>query len=202
MSLARFGRGAVLTNRPPANREKRPPSASDRTPLSATVIRTIDRRSFWRILGQWLAALGILTATSKGRGESSPTKSADKGNWSGDSFNSPIPSTDFESKSDSSAAGANVSQPRLREGTALEAITGTLRPAGERYVFFSEDGKHRLVVLENLALERLLRVQSAYAGNVFWKVWGTVTEFRGQNFLFLKRSLFDRVEVESQTHPR
>ncbi|ASV75020.1 hypothetical protein THTE_2418 [Thermogutta terrifontis] len=80
-------------------------------------------------------------------------------------------------------------------------MTGTLRPAGERYVFFSEDARYRLVVLENLALERLLRVQNTYAGNVFWKVWGTVTEFRGQNYLLLKRSLFDRVEAASPSAP-
>jgi|GEM_PF-1693145 len=195
MSIVHVRLGAVLTNRPLESSENRPLFQSDRTPSSATVIRTIDRRSFWRILGRWLAALGILKATPKVWGETSSTKSEDKGNGSGDPFNPQIPSTTFDPRSSSSRAGPNDSRPRLREGTTLEAMTGTLRPAGDRYMFFSEDGKHRLVVLENLALERLLRVQSAYAGNVFWKVWGTVTEFRGQNFLLLKRSLFDRVDT-------
>ncbi|WP_095415198.1 hypothetical protein [Thermogutta terrifontis] len=161
----------------------------------------MDRRSFWRAIGHCLAALGILTAARKVWAENPASNSADRDAWSGNSSNSSIPSTDPEPKSSSAERTASPSVPRLREGTALEAVTGTLRPAGERYVFFSEDARYRLVVLENLALERLLRVQNTYAGNVFWKVWGTVTEFRGQNYLLLKRSLFDRVEAASPSAP-
>lgn len=74
---------------------------------------------------------------------------------------------------------------RKREGVAFEA-EGYVQDTGERHTFISLDGKERLVLLENLALDRVaLSVRDA-TSKTRWKVSGTVTEFQGANFLLLK----------------
>ena len=76
---------------------------------------------------------------------------------------------------------------RHREGFELVEQIGTFRLAGDRIVFYSEDGRLRLVVLENLALARVANVLGANPEPMRWKVTGTLTEYRNANYLLLRR---------------
>ena len=76
----------------------------------------------------------------------------------------------------------------IREGTELVDQLGTFTPAGDRLVFMLSDGKRRLVGLENLNLERISRAMADNPDSVTWMVSGTVTEYRGANYLVVRRA--------------
>ncbi len=80
-------------------------------------------------------------------------------------------------------------QKRVREGTEIVDLDGYFRPSGDRISFFSADGKRRLVGLENLNLQRIARAISDDPRQLRWKVSGTVTEFRGANFLLVSEAI-------------
>lgn len=76
---------------------------------------------------------------------------------------------------------------RIREGTEVRGATGWFRRAGERIEFQSLGETTKLVVLENLALER---VAAELEGEVslVWQIDGTITEFHGRNYLLVERA--------------
>ena len=85
----------------------------------------------------------------------------------------------------------------LRQGTELVDQVGEFRLAGDRVVFFMEGGKRRLISLENLALERIAQVLIDNPERLQWRVTGTITEYQGNNFLFITRAILkSRVETE------
>ncbi len=91
----------------------------------------------------------------------------------------------------------------LREGAEIEGV-GTFKITGNRVMYCSEDGLS-LAVLENLALERVLRMLENSRQNHDWVVVGMVTEFRGNNYMLLKRAIIkskqdagDNVAAESR----
>ena len=55
--------------------------------------------------------------------------------------------------------------------------------------FFSSDGQGRFVGLENLNLERIARAITDSLSRQEWVVSGTVTEYQGVNFLWIKRAV-------------
>jgi len=78
---------------------------------------------------------------------------------------------------------------RLREGTKVNDLVGSVGQTGQRYTLFVDTNGNRFVLLENLMLERILRSQASYPEQVQWKVSGTVTEFQGQNYLLINHAL-------------
>ncbi|MGQ9912853.1 MAG: hypothetical protein ACUVQQ_00770 [Thermogutta sp.] len=93
-----------------------------------------------------------------------------------------------------SGDAAPVSGPtRLREGTSLRGLIGTIRPVGERWTLFLSQRDERYILLENLALERILRTNASFTEAPDWTIDGTVTEFRGQNYLLIEKALIGRV---------
>ena len=67
---------------------------------------------------------------------------------------------------------------------------------GDRVIFFSTDGealsgdgKARFVGLENLNLQRIARTIADNPVELQWGVTGTITEFRGANFLLVRRAV-------------
>lgn len=88
-----------------------------------------------------------------------------------------------------SPQGLAVGRPRLREGTRVADLVGSVRQTGQRYTFFVATDGRRFVLLENLMLERIVRSQANHPGTVQWKVLGTVTEFQGQNYLLIEHAL-------------
>ncbi len=91
--------------------------------------------------------------------------------------------------------GANRNTPnfsktrRDREGTELVSQSGFFRLLGDRVAFFGGDGKKRYIGLENLLLERVVRILLESTGQLEWNVTGTITEYRGVNYLFVRRAV-------------
>ncbi len=71
----------------------------------------------------------------------------------------------------------------LREGTEITGRPGYFRMTGERVTFFTADGAWRFVCLENLNLQRVAQAIAEDPTRLEWSVTGTITEYRGTNFL-------------------
>jgi hypothetical protein len=87
---------------------------------------------------------------------------------------------------------APLEKPKLRhrEGTQVVGKRGRIERRGDRFVFLGVEPAVQWMVLENLALERILRViETEESDDVEWTVDGFVTEFRGVNFLLLRRTV-------------
>jgi len=79
---------------------------------------------------------------------------------------------------------------RLREGTAFKGKLVYFRPINDRTVLWTaEDDQQRFVCLENLALERILTTIQEKPERQFWKIDGEFTEFRGENFVLIRRAV-------------
>lgn len=77
---------------------------------------------------------------------------------------------------------------RLREGSTIDAV-GIFRITGDRLTFYPNDSSNSYRALENLALERIAKAIGETRGDREWIVSGTVTEFRGGNYLLVGRCL-------------
>lgn len=88
----------------------------------------------------------------------------------------------------STAEEKETSGLRLREGELLE-VRGKLELAGDRAVFYPGDEKNGLRVLENLALERITQVLSESRESREWIVSGTITEYRGVNYILIHKAV-------------
>ena len=87
------------------------------------------------------------------------------------------------------AKHAAPAKQRLREGTQIVDRVGTIRLSGQRYVFQSSTDGVELRLLENLALERVIRTQDELREDRPWTVSGIVAEYQGENFLLLTRAV-------------
>jgi len=88
---------------------------------------------------------------------------------------------------------------RLREGTELIDQAGRFEIAGDRIVFVISPGDARLVALENLTLERVARTMANNPGRMIWKINGSVTEYRGANFVLVHRAVLRRTGGREDT---
>jgi len=100
------------------------------------------------------------------------------------------------SRSDKPASDARSDQPpspkigqRVREGTELVDLRGVFKKAGQRVHFLPNDGQGPFVALENLNLQRIARTIADSLSRQEWEVSGTVTEYRGANFLLVKKAV-------------
>jgi hypothetical protein len=92
---------------------------------------------------------------------------------------------------------------RQREGVKLSDRRGRFERRGERYVFLSDAPVGHFMVLENLMLERVANVLAdAAGGQLRWSVTGTVTEFRGVNFLLLDRAVVKASQDDGELQRR
>jgi hypothetical protein len=85
-------------------------------------------------------------------------------------------------------SGSDASTTRVREGSLLET-TGYFKVSGDRALFTTADGNCRYTGLENLNLERVAIAVSESPDPLLWNVTGTVTEYRGTNYLLVTRAL-------------
>lgn len=92
---------------------------------------------------------------------------------------------------DSSAMpGATEKQgERLREGTRLLDASGSFQGVGDRIVFSPKGSKESYRILENLALQRISQTLEDVRGQRQCLVSGTITEFRGANYLLVTKYL-------------
>lgn len=93
-----------------------------------------------------------------------------------------------------------ASSPALREGTDLVEQHGQFRMAGDRIAFFPSNSASRYVVLENLNLQRIAQVMTENPAAVEWSVSGTLTEYRGNNYLFVRSAVVEPgIAIHEQT---
>ena len=87
---------------------------------------------------------------------------------------------------------------RLREGSRISQQKGTFTITGDRVIFSALNGQlPRMVVLENLSLQRVLQNIHASPEQEIWLVTGRVTEFQGINYLLLERATrIDEADLE------
>ena len=76
---------------------------------------------------------------------------------------------------------------RIREGTAFKDMLVFFRQNADRTVLYTADGEQRFTCLENLALERVLTAIQQKPERQFWRVDGEFSEFRGENFVRIRR---------------
>jgi hypothetical protein len=87
---------------------------------------------------------------------------------------------------------------RFREGTAFKDMLVFFRQNADRTVLYTADGEQRYTCLENLALERVLTAIQQKPERQFWKVDGEFSEFRGENFVSIRRFVVARTPTEGQ----
>jgi hypothetical protein len=89
------------------------------------------------------------------------------------------------------AIGAAKAAERQREGTRLIDVMGSFQAIGGDSVSFSpaaSGNKDSFRVLQNLALERISNTLEANRGPRLWVVSGTITEYRGSNYLLVSKA--------------
>jgi hypothetical protein len=82
---------------------------------------------------------------------------------------------------------------RQREGSRLTDVSGRFELAGDRIMFYPAGGRESYRLLENLALERVGQVLTESRAKQEWTVSGTLTEFRGANYLLLSKAVIKAV---------
>ncbi len=99
------------------------------------------------------------------------------------------------------AESKSVELGQLREGTELVDQRAQFRVSRERTILVLAEGHRQLVVLENLCLERVVKMLAANpeAGN--WLVTGMVTEYRGSNYVLLRRAVLKGPAVLTEKSP-
>ena len=86
---------------------------------------------------------------------------------------------------------------RIREGTAFKDMLVFFRQNADRTVLYTADGEQRFTCLENLALERVLTAIQQKPERQFWRVDGEFSEFRGENFVSIRRFVVARTPAET-----
>ena len=86
----------------------------------------------------------------------------------------------------------------IREGTELINQPGYFAVTGDRVTFFTADGTGRFVGLENLNLDRIMQAIARHPAQLHWHVTGTITEYRGANFLLVRRAILASERTPSQ----
>lgn len=74
----------------------------------------------------------------------------------------------------------------LDEGTKLPEMLGVFGFSEHRFKFVELRGEHReFICLENSALERVQQASQEESHDCAWIITGSVTQFRGENYLFI-----------------
>lgn len=76
----------------------------------------------------------------------------------------------------------------LREGTELVEILGEFKASGNRETFVTSEGA-AYHCLENLNLERVMRIIGGNPNSASWLVSGVITEYQGTNYLLVNRAI-------------
>ncbi|MDR2116475.1 MAG: hypothetical protein LBP87_08840 [Planctomycetaceae bacterium] len=88
-----------------------------------------------------------------------------------------------------------VTKKRNREGTVFQGKKVFFRQTGNRTTLYTVDDNERFVCLENLNLERILRVIDEKSLQTTWKIDGEFTEFRGENYILIRRAVIVQENV-------
>jgi hypothetical protein len=77
---------------------------------------------------------------------------------------------------------------RLREGHRFENLTAMIQITETERFLATIEGDKNFLVLENLALERIAEAMRVDSTDNRWVLTGRVTEFRGQNYVWVERA--------------
>jgi hypothetical protein len=92
---------------------------------------------------------------------------------------------------------------RLREGAVLVDVPGYFKTLGERTVFYPLEHNVGYTGLENLSLERVASMLNENLDQMVWSVSGTITEFRGANFILVSKAVLkNRADPLDVASPR
>jgi hypothetical protein len=80
---------------------------------------------------------------------------------------------------------------RWREGSKLVDMPGQFKIPGDRAVFVSADGKLQFGCLENLNSERIARMVKESPETLDWRVQGTITEYRNENYVLITHAMIE-----------
>lgn len=92
-------------------------------------------------------------------------------------------------------------QTRHREGSLVTDKLGVFQLSGARAQFRFADNSSTIQVLENLALERVVRTMDEIRAERYWSVSGSYMEYRGENFLLLQRAVLTSKSVHPVSAP-
>jgi len=84
-------------------------------------------------------------------------------------------------------AGQTPNTQRIREGTAFRNMLVFFRQHGDRIVLYTVEGNQRYTCHENLALERIWTASQSRPDRQYWRIDGEYTEFRGENYVTIRR---------------
>ncbi|MEY4565510.1 MAG: hypothetical protein RLY14_480 [Planctomycetota bacterium] len=88
-----------------------------------------------------------------------------------------------------SDAGLNQDLNRWREGHRVENMNAQMSILeSERFSASFNNGERSLIVLENLALQRIAEAMKIDSSDSRWVISGKITEFRDQNYLWIERA--------------
>jgi hypothetical protein len=87
---------------------------------------------------------------------------------------------------------------RLREGSKLVNVLGRMELVGDQTTFTPAEGSESFRLLENLALERINQILSDSRDKSQWEISGTVTEYRGSNYLLVTKAV---IKASAPTSP-
>ncbi len=90
---------------------------------------------------------------------------------------------------------------RWREGSRLVDQMGSFKLAGDRVTFISSDGKLKFDGLENLAIERVARAIADSPDQLEWSISGSITEFRGSNYLLVTQAVLKTKTARARRAP-
>jgi len=77
---------------------------------------------------------------------------------------------------------------RLREGHRFENLTAMIQITETERFLATIEGDKNFLVLDNLALERIAEAMRVDSTDNRWVLTGRVTEFRGQNYVWVERA--------------
>ncbi|MDR2754581.1 MAG: hypothetical protein LBC20_02635 [Planctomycetaceae bacterium] len=88
-----------------------------------------------------------------------------------------------------------VMKKRNREGTIFQGKKVSFRQTGNRTTLYTIDDNERFICLENLNLERVLKAIDEKPTRTTWKIDGEFTEFRGENYILIRRAVIAQENV-------
>jgi len=89
-----------------------------------------------------------------------------------------------------SQTGLASGSQRIRETTPIKNMHVFFQQAGDRIALYTVEGNQRFACLENLALERILKaMEENPERRRYWRIDGTFTEFRGENFVLIRHAV-------------
>ena len=121
--------------------------------------------------------------------------------WADSSFEQAVDDENEKPVSFTQIGAREENDLKIREGQLIKDEKAKFKSNGIRFMLH-RSGDHRpLTVLENLALERVAEYISKSGANATWLVEGTITEYRGENYILLTRAHVNSLDDEIEAPP-